>query len=60
MRKIGSYSPTDKITSSFSFDRSLENSWIRGRKLLQTRKQSIGDFLLEKLDEEVEKQVTLV
>ena len=60
MRKIGTYSPTDKIHSSLSIDRVDEKKWIAGRVFLQSKKQSIGDYILEKFDEDLEKQVVIV
>ena len=56
MRTIGTYSPTEKITSSFSFEKDKTQTWVSGRKLLQRRKQSIGDFLIDKLGEELERE----
>ena len=60
MRKIGTYSPTDKIHSSLSIDRVDEKKWIAGRVFLQSKKQSIGDYILEKFEEDIEKQVVIV
>ena len=56
MRTIGTYSPSEKIHSSLSFDIKHTQTWVSGRKLLQKRKQSIGDFLMEKFDEELERE----
>jgi len=56
MRTIGTYSPSEKIHSSLSFDIKHTQTWVSGRKLLQRRKQSIGDFIIEKFDEELEKE----
>ena len=53
MRAIGTYSPSEKITSSFSFEKDKTQTWVSGRKLLQRRKQSIGDFFIDKLGEEL-------
>ena len=56
MRTIGTYSPSEKITSSFSFEKDKTQTWVSGRKLLQRSKQSIGDFLIDKLGEELERE----
>jgi hypothetical protein len=53
MRTIGTYSPSEKIHSSLSFDIKHTQTWVSGRKLLQRRKQSIGDFFIDKLGEEL-------